>query len=188
MLQGQEGAFWAGSYMTIEEVNALDREQFVGRLGFLFEGSPWIAEQAWHARPFADLDDLHDELCQVMYGAPLEQQVSLIRAHPDLVGRAALSGRLTTESSREQASAGLDRLSAEEIATFGRLNGEYKARFGFPFVVCARENKKESILAGFAARMGNSRDEEIGTALREVSKIAYLRLLDVVNGARARAD
>lgn len=171
--------------MTVEEVNSLDREQFVSRLGFLFEGSPWIAEQAWHTRPFASLDDLHQALCGVMYRAAQEQQVSLIRAHPDLVGRAALSGSLTPESTREQASAGLDRLTPDEVATFGRLNSEYKARFDFPFVVCARENKKDSILAGFASRMNNSRDEEISTALREISKIAYLRLLDVMHHEQA---
>ncbi|HEX8597636.1 MAG TPA: 2-oxo-4-hydroxy-4-carboxy-5-ureidoimidazoline decarboxylase [Chloroflexia bacterium] len=170
--------------MTIQEVNSLDREQFVSKLGFLFEGSPWIAEQAWHARPFAGLDDLHQALCRVMYQATQEQQVSLISAHPDLVGRAVLSGSLTPESTREQASAGLDRLTTEEVATFGRLNSEYKARFDFPFVVCARENKKDSILAGFASRMNNSREEEITTALGEIAKIAYLRLLDVVDRER----
>ena len=171
--------------MTIQEANSLDREQFVDRLGFLFEGSPWIAERAWQARPFASLDDLHQALCRAMYEATEEQQVSLIRAHPDLVGRAALSGSLTPESSREQASAGLDRLSAEEIATFDRLNGEYKARFDFPFVICARENKKDSILDGFASRMHNSRQREISTALHEISKIAYLRLLDVMDRKQA---
>jgi 2-oxo-4-hydroxy-4-carboxy-5-ureidoimidazoline decarboxylase len=181
MLQSQNGAFaQAGIFMDMEQVNSLDQEQFAGKLGFLFEGSPWIAARAWHARPFTGLDDLHHALCQAMYGATREQQVALIRAHPDLVGKAALSGSLTPESSREQAAAGLDALTPQEIATFGRLNEEYKARFGFPFVVCARENKKESILAGFASRMNNSRDEEIDTALREVSKIAYLRLLDVM--------
>lgn len=167
--------------MTIQEANALDRDEFVARLGFLFEGSPWIAEQAWHSRPFADIDNLHRALCDVMYGAPVERQVALIRAHPDLVGRAALAGTLTRESTAEQASAGLGSLSQEEIATFNRLNGEYKARFDFPFVICARENKKESILAGFSSRMHNSRDREIETALREISKIAYLRLRDVVS-------
>ncbi|HEX8230750.1 MAG TPA: 2-oxo-4-hydroxy-4-carboxy-5-ureidoimidazoline decarboxylase [Chloroflexia bacterium] len=170
--------------MTIQEVSSLDREQFVSTLGFLFEGSPWIAEQAWHARPFTSLDDLHRALCRVMYEAAQEQQVSLIRAHPDLVGRAALSGSLTPESAREQASAGLDRLTTEEISTFSTLNSEYKARFDFPFVVCARENKKDSILAGFASRMNNSREEEITTALREIAKIAYLRLLDFMDRER----
>lgn len=186
MLLSQIGAFIdAGIAMTIREVNSLDREQFVDSLGFLFEGSPWIAARAWHSRPFADLDNLHRALCDVMLSAPVEEQLSLIRAHPDLVGRAALSGSLTPESTREQASAGLDRLLPEEIATFARLNGEYKARFGFPFVICARENKKESILAGFTTRMNNSRDEEMAAALREVSKIAYLRLLDVIDGEQA---
>ena len=166
--------------MTIQEVNSLSQEQFAGRLGFLFEGSPWIAEQAWHARPFDSLDGLHRALCRVMYEATGEQQVSLIRAHPDLVGRAALSGSLTPESSREQAAAGLDRLTAEEVATFGRLNREYKERFGFPFVICARENKKDGILAGFAARLDNTREQEIEVAVGEICKICHYRLLDVV--------
>lgn len=168
--------------MTIQEANALDRNEFVARLGFLFEGSPWIAEQAWHERPFSGIDDLHKALCDVMYGATVEQQVALIRAHPDLVGRAALAGTLTRESTREQAAAGLDSLSDEEIDAFTRLNAEYKAQFEFPFVICARENKKESILAGFASRMNNSREDEIAAALQEISKIAYLRLRDVIDG------
>ena len=102
------------------------------------------------------------------------------RAHPDLVGKAALAGTLTPESTREQSSAGLDRLSAEEIATFTRLNQAYKDKFGFPFVICARQNKKDSILAGFARRLDNSRAEEIAAALGEIAKISYLRLLDKV--------
>src|SRR5438105_4899145 len=94
--------------LTIQEVNALDEHRFVGELGFLFESSPWIAAQAWHARPFASLDHLHQALCEVMYAAPVEQQLSLIRAHPDLVGRSALAGTLAPESAKEQASAGLE--------------------------------------------------------------------------------
>ena len=173
--------------MTIEDVNSFGQERFVEKLGFLFEGSPWIAAQAWYSRPFASLQDLHRALCDVMYGAVLEQKLSLIRAHPDLVGRAAISGTLTPESAREQTAAGLGQLSQDEIATFGRLNREYKARFGFPFVICARENKKESILAGFASRMSNSPDEEIATALHEISKIAYLRLVDVMDSKQTQA-
>ncbi len=176
-----------GMHMTLEEVNSLDQEQFVRRLGFLFEGSPWIAERAWHARPFSDVEALHQALCEVMYEAAQEEQVTLIRAHPDLVGRAALSGSLTPESTREQAAAGLDRLAPEEVATFGRLNGEYKSRFGFPFVICARENKKDSILAGFASRLHNSPEDEIATALREIAKIAHLRLLDLIGPEQVRA-
>jgi OHCU decarboxylase len=165
--------------ISLDEINGYDEREFVARLGFLFEGSPWIAALTWYARPFASLDHLHGSLCDVMYGAPVEHKVALIRAHPDLVGRAALAGTLTPESTREQAAAGLDRLSREEIATFNHLNESYKEKFGFPFVICARENKKESILAGFRTRLGNSREDEINTALTEIAKIAYLRLRDV---------
>lgn len=166
--------------LTLSQVNALDQQAFVTALGRLFEGPPWIVEAAWHARPFVSLDDLHTKLCAVMYAAPGERQVELLRAHPDLVGRAALAGTLTPASTAEQAAAGLDHLTPDEIAAFARLNAEYQQRFGFPFVICARENKKDSILAGFVARMGNTREREIATALAEVAKICRLRLLDTV--------
>lgn len=169
--------------LTLEQVNSLDATQFVARLGWLFEGSPWIAAEAWPARPFSSLNDLHIALCDVMYNAPPEKQVALIRAHPDLVGRAALAGTLTPESTSEQAAAGLDSLSPEEVEAFTRLNRAYRDKFGFPFVICARENKKGSILAGFEVRLGNTREEEIAAALREISQIAHLRLRDAVVAA-----
>lgn len=165
---------------TLDEINGWDQDTFEARLGFLFEGSPSIAREGWAARPFASLDALHQALCQVMYDAPVERQLALIRAHPDLVGRAALAGTLTPESNREQAAAGLDRLTDEEIALFSRQNQAYREKFGFPFVICARENKKDSILAGFDRRLGHSRDQEIMIALGEIAKIARLRLLDAV--------
>ncbi len=168
------------THLTLSEVNALDREGFVEALGSIFEGPPWIVEQAWQARPFRSIERLHQALCDVMYQAPREQQVALIQAHPDLVGRAALAGTLTPASLGEQASAGLDRLSPDEIATFTRLNSAYRQRFGFPFVICARENKKESILVGFATRLEHTREKEIATALNEIAKIARLRLQDSV--------
>jgi len=167
--------------LTLQEINTLDQGIFVTALGSLFEGPPWIVTQAWHARPFTSLEHLHQALCEVMYNVPVEQQVALISAHPDLVGRAALAGTLSPESTSEQASAGLDRLSPEEIAAFSRLNKAYRDRFGFPFVICARENKKDSILAGFDARLHNSREQEIEIALGEVAKICYLRLRDLVS-------
>src|SRR5690349_3392717 len=173
----------APGQFTLQQINSLDQTAFIDALGSLFEGPPWIVEEAWHDRPFASSDDLHQKLCAVMYHAPLAKQVELIQAHPDLVGRAALAGTLTPASTSEQASAGLDRLSAEEIATFTHFNQSYHDRFGFPFVICARENKKASILAGFATRLHNSRDEEIATALDEIAKIARLRLLDVTRNA-----
>jgi len=173
----------ADTHLSLREINDLDEGAFVARLGFLFEGSPWIAQEAWHRRPFRSLEHLHSVLCDAMYAAPMERQVALIGAHPDLVGRAALAGTLTPESTREQAAAGLDRLSPEEIERFTHLNRSYREQFGFPFVICARENKKESILRGFETRLHHSGEEEITTALREIGKIAWLRLRDV-----ARAD
>ena len=166
--------------VTLHEINALDQPAFVARLGALFEDSPWIAAFAWHTRPFASRDALYQALCQIMYGASEERQLALIQAHPDLVGRAALAGTLTTESTREQAAAGLDHLSPDEIATFSRLNAAYRERFDFPFVICARENKKASILGGFQTRLKHSQSEEIQIALGEIAKIARLRLHDAV--------
>ena len=165
---------------TISEINALDRDGFVAALGPVFEGPPWIVERAWEERPFVDVTHLHERFRAVMDAAPVELQVALIRAHPDLVGRAARAGSLTPASTGEQASAGLDRLSPAEVATFTRLNAAYRDAFGFPFVICVRENKKEGILAGFNARLGHTREREIATALGEIAKIAWLRLLDRV--------
>jgi 2-oxo-4-hydroxy-4-carboxy-5-ureidoimidazoline decarboxylase len=170
----------AAERITLARINALDRMSFTSALASVFEGPPWIVEQAWEARPFASVAALHRALCDVMYAAPVERQVELLRAHPDLVGRAALAGTLSRESTAEQASAGLDRLTPDEIATFQRSNVAYQERFGFPFVICARENKKESILAGFAARLGHTREQEIATGLGEVAKIAALRLRDLL--------
>lgn len=165
---------------TVDALNGLDRDAFVAALAAVFEGPPWIVAEAWQRRPFAHRDELYTTLCAVLDEASEERKIVLIRAHPDLVGRAALTGTLTPASTAEQSSAGLDRLSAEEIAAFTRLNEEYHHRFGFPFVICARENKKQGILDGFAARLGNTREQEIATALVEVAKIARLRLEDIV--------
>lgn len=165
---------------SLERLNALDQPDFVATLSGIFEGPPWIVTEAWAARPFGDVDALYSALCRVMYAAPIEWKVTLIQAHPDLVGRAARTGTLGPASTAEQAAAGLNDLTADEIATFERLNADYQQRFGFPFVICARENKKESILAGFDARMRNTREQEIATALDEIAKICRLRLLDTI--------
>jgi len=166
--------------VTITDLNNLDREDFTSALSSIFEGPPWIVSEVWEARPFASVEDLHHALCDVMYSAPQEKQVELIRAHPDLVGKAALAGTLSPESTREQSAAGLDRLTPEQIEEMGRLNAEYKEKYDFPFVICARENKLASILAGFHTRLNNPPDTEIRTALDEVATIAWLRLNDLI--------
>lgn len=164
----------------MEGVNELDRAAFVERFGPLFEHSPWVAEAAWRDRPFADREALYDALVTAMHAAPRERKLALIRAHPDLAGKAAVEGTLTDSSKREQASAGLDRLTPDEYAAFTRTNSAYRERFGFPFVVCAREHTKESILRVASERLANSEDEEIRVALEEIAKIARLRLEEIL--------
>lgn len=173
--------------MTLDEINDLGKEAFIQALGGLFEGRPWIVARAWSRRPFASVETFHRTLCSIMDEASIGQQVALLSAHPDLVGRAALAGTLSPASTGEQAAAGLDRLTPEEIALFQDYNREYRARFGFPFVICARENKKESILAGFATRLTHTYDQEIRLALAEVAKICALRLYDLVEDTSAQA-
>ena len=146
----------------------------------VFEHSPWIAETAFTKKPFADLENLHRALCETVKNSGEEKQLALIRAHPDLVGKIALAGQLTKESTNEQASAGLNKLSPEEIDLFQKQNAAYKNKFGFPFVICARLNKKAAIFAGFETRLKNSRERETKTALEEIFKIAELRLQDLI--------
>ena len=165
---------------TIEEINGLDRDEFVSRFGAVSERSPWVAEAAWHERPFGGFAELNEAFVRAMNEGPHERQRDLIRAHPDLAGKAAVAGELTAESAREQASAGLDRLTPEEYEDFQRLNSAYRDKFGFPFIVCVRDHSKETILANAAARLGHSRPEEVETALGEIAKIAHLRLRDLV--------
>jgi OHCU decarboxylase len=166
--------------LPLDMINTLDRDQFVAALGGVFEHSPWVTAGAWHERPFASRAALHEALCRVMYAAPGAQQLDLIRAHPDLAGKAAIDKMLTAASAGEQASAGLDRLSPDEFARFTALNNAYRERFGFPFIICVREHTKHSILDHFVARLDHTPDQEIGTALGEIAKIANIRLRDAV--------
>jgi 2-oxo-4-hydroxy-4-carboxy-5-ureidoimidazoline decarboxylase len=165
---------------SIAALNTADRATFVAAAGFAFEDSPWIAEAAWERRPFASLDELHAAMVAVVDVAPEDRRVALIAAHPDLAGRVAREGRLTAASRGEQAAAGLDRLTPEELARFDAANAAYRARFGFPFVICAREHDKSSILAALEDRARNDRATEIRTALAEIAKIARLRLEDAL--------
>lgn len=166
--------------VTLAILNVSDRAAFVSVLGHLFEHSPWVAEETWPKRPFPDAEALHAALCATMRAAPHERQLALIRAHPDLAGRLARQRQLTAESTREQASAGLDRLSDAELADFTRQNEAYKTRFGFPFIICARLNAKAAILTAMRSRVDNPPDTEFATALGEIEKIARLRLDDLL--------
>ncbi|MBA3474892.1 MAG: 2-oxo-4-hydroxy-4-carboxy-5-ureidoimidazoline decarboxylase [Rubrobacter sp.] len=158
----------------------MDQEGFVARYGSLFEHSPWVVEEAWRSRPFGSVEEMWRAFEDAMYAAPRERRLDLIRAHPDLAGKAAVADELTQESKREQASAGLNRLSPEEFEAFTRMNREYREKFDLPMVVCVREHTKESIMENVQSRLENSRDEEIRTALAEISKISHYRLLDLI--------
>ncbi len=162
--------------LNLDQVNALERHEFTRVFASLFEHSPWIAARTAGKRPFDDRADFLAALCDTVMKANDEEKLCLIRAHPDLVGNAVL----TAESTREQDTAGLGDLSPEERAQFQKYNSIYRERFGFPFVICARLNKKEAILDAFPRRLANSMAEEMDTALKEILKIADLRLKDMV--------
>lgn len=162
--------------MNIDALNALDRAAFVARLGGIFEHSPWVADEVWPLRPFAGLDDLHAAMCKAVVDAGDSAQLDLLRAHPQLAGKAALRGDLTADSAREQHGAGLDQCSAEEFAQLHALNAQYEQRFGFPFILAVRGHTRASILASLAARIGNAREDEFAEALHQVECIARFRL------------
>ncbi|MFO3705348.1 2-oxo-4-hydroxy-4-carboxy-5-ureidoimidazoline decarboxylase [Xanthomonas codiaei] len=159
--------------MSVSDDPVLDDAAFVARYRELFEHSPWVVERAARRRPLADL---HRGLMQVVVEASAEEQIALIRAHPELAGKAAVDRTLTAASTAEQASAGLDRLSEAEFQHFHALNQAYRHRFGFPFVICVRLHDKAGILAALERRLDASRNEEISTALAEIGKIVQLRL------------
>ena len=166
--------------ITVPEANRLDREDFVRTFGSVYERSPWVAERAWGERPFEAPDDLRRALWRAVDEASRERQLDLIRAHPDLAGKAAVAGGLTPESEREQSAAGLDRLSPEEYERFTDMNAAYREKFGFPMVVYVREHTKDSILAQAEARLANTSEREVETALEEIHKIAASRLEDLI--------
>jgi len=165
---------------SLSNLNHANQAAFTAALGHLFEHSPWVAEKTWPQRPFADAAALHAALCATMRAAPRDRQLALIRAHPDLAGRLAQQKKLTAESTREQASAGLYQLTDAELAAFTAQNDTYKAKFGFPFIICARLNAKAAIIAAMQARVGNAVEVEFDTALGEIEKIAWLRLRDAL--------
>ena len=160
----------------LAELNALGREEFTRLLGPVFEHSPWVAARTCAQRPFPSREDLHAALSATVAKASDDEKLSLLRAHPDLIG----DDKITDSSRAEQASAGLDHASPEEAKQFREYNRQYRERFGFPFVICARLHKKEAIARAFPIRLRNQREQEMQTALDEIYKIADLRLRDLV--------
>jgi 2-oxo-4-hydroxy-4-carboxy-5-ureidoimidazoline decarboxylase len=168
--------------VTLDELAALSRTGFTAALGDVFEHSPWVAEAAFDRRPFTSLEALHEAMTAVVREAPRDAQLALLRAHPDLAGRAARAGAMSAASVAEQASAGLDRLTDEEYDRFTRLNAAYRERFGFPFVIAVRRQTKTGILAAFERRLAQPVEREIEAALGEVFEIARVRLLERIPG------
>lgn len=168
--------------MNLAALNALDRAAFVAALGGIFEHSPWVAERSFDALPVASVDALHAAMMAVVRNAPLDLRLSLLRAHPELAGKAAIRGEITTDSASEQSGAGLDRCSPEEFARLTALNAAYNARFGFPFILAVRGYDRAGILREFARRVEHDRDIEFDEALAQVARIARFRLHALVAG------
>ena len=162
--------------MKLSELNQNSDGDFVDALGAIFEHSPWVAEAVVSSRPFASVEQLHQLMSNSVDAASNELQLALIKAHPDLAGKAALSGDLTDESTSEQAGAGLDRLSAEEYETFHSLNDAYQSKFGFPFIIAVKGHDRHSILDAFRKRLENDSEAEKQTALKQIYRIAKFRL------------
>ena len=168
------------TYPTMDAVNALDAAVFTARFGDVAEASPWVAEVAFSAGPFIDREALVDAFVAAVRAASSEAQLALLCAHPDLAGRAAVAGDLARESRREQAGAGLDRLTEAEFARFHDLNARYRERFGFPFIFAVKGATKGAILAAFEARIDNDAETERTTALANVERILRFRIEDRV--------
>ena len=174
---------WAKTHphKRIERPSQISRNRFVERFGSIFEHSPWIADRAWALElgPAHDCaSGLHNALCRMFRSATAAERLDVLTAHPDLAGKLAAARRLTAESTHEQASAALDALTDDERATFQKLNADYVAKHGFPFIIAVRDNTKDTILAAFHARIGNDTTTEFATACAQVERIAELRLKD----------
>ena len=161
---------------AFEVLNSSTDEEFVETLKDIFEHSPWVAVRVVDMRPFKSVRSLHGKMLEQVSLASRREQLDLIRAHPDLAGKAALAGDLTDASTSEQAGAGLDTLTKDELAQFHTLNDAYQSRFGFPFILAVKGHDKHSILAAFEARIENDADQERIEALKQIGEIARIRL------------
>ena len=162
--------------MTLADLNAMDRPAFRDAVGWVFEHSPWVAERAWQHRPFATLESLHAAMAVAVAEASSAEQLSLIRAHPDLGARA----RMSAASEGEQAGAGLDRLTPAEFDRLHRLNAAYREKFGFPFIYAVKGAGKHDILAALEIRLAAEPAAERAAALAQIYRIAQFRLEDTI--------
>jgi len=168
--------------LSIDDLNRMAAADFAARFGDVAEHSPWVAERAAGARPFAGRDSVAQAFADILRGATLDEQLAVLRAHPDLAGRAAVAGALTEDSRREQAGAGLDRLTPEEFERFTALNAAYKERFAIPFIFAVKGATKGTILAAFEERIANGQEVEVENAIDNVCRIMRFRIEDRVAG------
>jgi 2-oxo-4-hydroxy-4-carboxy-5-ureidoimidazoline decarboxylase len=163
--------------LSIQKVNQMQKDVFVGKVGWVFEHSPWVAEKAWESRPFQSRVELFKTMVTVVQKAGESLQLALLRAHPDLGTRLKMS----EVSQKEQAGVGLDKLTKEQFDEFVALNQRYVTKFGFPFIMAVKGQNKDTILSAMKERVEYSYEEECNTALKEVYKIAGFRLNDIID-------
>ncbi|MDF2921961.1 MAG: decarboxylase [Paenibacillaceae bacterium] len=167
----------SGGRWTLEQLNAMDQPEFTRAVGGIFEQSPWIVREAWQRRPFPGKKELHARMCAVIGEADEDAKLALLRAHPDLGARIAM----TDQSRLEQAGAGLDRLSRREFRYLTALNRLYREKFRFPFIIAVKGKSVDEIISAMRRRIRNPREEELRQALAEVERIAGFRLDDLLN-------
>ena len=168
--------------VALADLNQMTPSGFSAAVGETFELAPWVAEAAAARRPVPTVTALHEAMMAAVRAAPRERQLEFLRGHPDLAGKAARAGAMTGESRSEQSSVGLDSLSEADFTRFHRLNDAYRAKFGFPFIVCVRRHTRDSILTQFERRHGHDTATEFAAALQEVFYITRLRIADKVTG------
>jgi OHCU decarboxylase len=171
------------AFVRLEEANALAEREFVERFGGVFEHSPWVAKRAWQMKPFGSLDGLHAAMMQVLAEANKDEQLALVRAHPQLAGAEAKQGVLSADSSSEQARLGFTRLTRDEFTRMGLLNKRYREKHGFPCIVALRLHAtRESVLAEMSRRIGSEPQAEFKAALEQIGHITRGRLEKIVDG------
>ncbi|MEH7179890.1 2-oxo-4-hydroxy-4-carboxy-5-ureidoimidazoline decarboxylase [Neobacillus vireti] len=163
---------------SIDDINLMNKEEFVRKVGWVFEHSPWVAAEAWGHQPFLSRENLLQRMISIVQSADESRQMALLRAHPDLGTRLQIS----EVSQKEQAGVGLDKLTKEEYTEFHLLNKSYVAKFNFPFIMAVKGQSKENILSAMKQRVLHSYEEEYSIALQEVYKIAGFRLSDIFIG------